>query len=839
MAKKTAPQPGTSDMPTTTNDSETQRKEFVNPTEAEENEVFDRVVRARLQLLEKLPFFGYLLLRLRPRVAKKEDYYFTPTASVTRLGTLTVNHEFAKTLTDAQFAGLLCHEVLHPALNCFQRQQGRSATYMTPNGPISVWNCFPAGTTLSGPWIPIEEARNETFMFGMTGPIMATEDLHVRDYEGDLLEVKGMGLLPIQATEEHPFMSLRRDRSGNPPKGDQLILEETKASDLTTNHYLAVPRIQGDLDISVVNLEKYILAGRHGEGDLAHNTRLKELPINEETSWLIGYYVANGSLGKTYVQFHSHVNRTDISAKIQRIGESFGYHVSDDPLKDGRKGRVTAIQSTILSRFLMDECGKGAGQKRIPDLILRNSNETVLRAFLKGYMEGDGSKGKHDSFSCSTVSKMLAMQLQLAWARLGQFVRISVRAQRDREIRGVFIKGGKSIYSLNANIGKPLAARGGVEKPSRNIRWICTDAYIAVPVDKVVKTPFSGKVYNIATSDHTYTVHNALVHNCAHDHAINLIIDEMINVGGSPNRRIELPPNPCMDKRFAGMSAEEIYAILIEEAKQNNSYHRMPGTGADVQNDEPTNPPGQGDQDENGGNNSGNQEGGGERSISDRQRQADEDWKSALVAAARKQEKTRGNLPLGLQKIVNELVDPKVPWSEVLSQWLGEYGRMQDFSYRKLSRRSEVLGQILPGIVKYGVDEVCVLWDTSGSMNGQETEILSEVQGILDDMSFSLRIIVCDCRVHSDVKEIKDALEAIPHIKGGGGSDFNPAFDILRDEDYTGVVVAFTDGYIGVPVEKPLTIREVLWVLKEGEPDPTQGRWGMVLRVKDGSGYME
>jgi predicted metal-dependent peptidase len=468
MAKKTAPQTGTSDMPTTTNDAEMQRKEFVNPTEAEEDAVYDRVVRARLQLLEKLPFFGYLLLRLRPRLAKKEDYYFTPTASVTRLGTLTVNHEFVKDLSDAQFAGLLCHEVLHPALNCFQRQQGRSATYMTPSGPISVWNV-------------------------------------------------------------------------------------------------------------------------------------------------------------------------------------------------------------------------------------------------------------------------------------------------------------------------------------------------------------------------------------AHDHCINLIIDEMINVGGSPNRRIELPPNPAMDKRFTGMAAEEVYSILIEEAKQNNSYHRMPSTGADVQNDEPTTSPGQGDQDESDGNNPGNQEGGGEgeRSISDRQRQADEDWKSALVAAARKQEKTRGNLPLSLQKLVNELVDPKVPWSEVLSQWLGEYGRMQDFSYRKLSRRSEVLGQILPGIVKYGIDEVCVLWDTSGSMNGQETEILSEVQGILDDMSFSLRIIVCDCRVHSDVKEIKDAIEAIPHIKGGGGSDFNPAFDILRDEDYTGVVVAFTDGYIGVPQEKPLTVREVLWVLKEGEPDPTQGRWGMVLRIKDGSGYME
>ena len=91
----------------------------------------------------------------------------------------------------------------------------------------------------------------------------------------------------------------------------------------------------------------------------------------------------------------------------------------------------------------------------------------------------------------------------------------------------------------------------------------------------------------------------------------------------------------------------------------------------------------------------------------------------------------------------------------------------------------------------------------------------------------------CDTQVHSDVDNIEDALEVIPHIKGGGGSDFCPAFKRLEEESYTGVVVSFTDGYIDVPNLKPLTIKAVLWVLDEGDSDPTGGKWGEVLRVND------
>lgn len=211
-------------------------------------------------------------------------------------------------------------------------------------------------------------------------------------------------------------------------------------------------------------------------------------------------------------------------------------------------------------------------------------------------------------------------------------------------------------------------------------------------------------------------------------------------------------------------------------------------------------------------------------------------WKVALVEAAQihEQSKTRGSLPGGLRKFINELLDPRVPWVDVLSRWVGENGRKADFSYRRPSRRSESIGETLPSLVRHGVDDIVVLWDTSGSMNGRETEILTEVVAICQDLNMTLRVICCDTRVCGDYSDVSDPEDV--DVRGGGGSDFNPAFDLLTDEGYTGVVVAFTDGYIGVPQVKPPHMRDCLWVIWNGDVDPTGGVWGEVLNI-DEDGY--
>jgi predicted metal-dependent peptidase len=347
--------------------------------------------------------------------------------------------------------------------------------------------------------------------------------------------------------------------------------------------------------------------------------------------------------------------------------------------------------------------------------------------------------------------------------------------------------------------------------------------------------------------------------NIAHDFAINDIIDQMSSSARQQIVSIKMPKGGLLDPKYRDWSAEDIYDALLTEAEKNGSMS-MPGQGQPQQGQGQGQ--GQGQQGQGlsqvpqdawgvedirsdlGGEGAGDGDEDGEdpgtQGMSEaEQNELDEYWKVALVEAAQVHEQRgKGSLPANLRKLIEEITDPKVPWADVLSRWVGENGRRADFSFRRPSRRSEsVLGTngALPSMQRHGVDDIVVLWDTSGSMGGRETEIMSEVIGICEDLNLKLRVICCDTRVASDNHDVEYAEDV--NWAGGGGSNFIPAFDLLHKERYEGVLIAFTDGWIDVPSTKPPNIREVLWVLWEGrDVDPTRGRWGEVITVdKEGN----
>lgn len=313
--------------------------------------------------------------------------------------------------------------------------------------------------------------------------------------------------------------------------------------------------------------------------------------------------------------------------------------------------------------------------------------------------------------------------------------------------------------------------------------------------------------------------------NLAHDLSFNPMILEM------GNDDVALPEGAAHDPSYKSQAAEEIYDAELKKAQSNpdgqpgsSGSITMKGMGGhsignDMRDDLADTP-------------DGKKAARGEKSAS---RKLEEDWKEALVAAAQvhEKEKGQGTLPAGLQKIIDELKDPKVDWRDQLSMWVGENGIDQDYSYRRPSRRSESVGEYMPSLQKDGVDDLVILWDTSGSMNGRETAILTEVQAMCEDLGLSVRVVICDAAVHADVDGIEDALEIIPHIKGGGGSDFRPAFNLLEDDGFEGSIIAFTDGYISVPKLKPQNMGNILWVVGPNDQDPTRGRWGSVLKIDD------
>jgi predicted metal-dependent peptidase len=330
--------------------------------------------------------------------------------------------------------------------------------------------------------------------------------------------------------------------------------------------------------------------------------------------------------------------------------------------------------------------------------------------------------------------------------------------------------------------------------------------------------------------------------NVAHDYAINGIIDTMTQ----QITEVALPKGGCMDHKYDNSSAEEIYDLLLDQAVKNGGKGDGPtiklpkgswGTD-DMRDDLGGEGDSEGEESEGDGKGEGDVagqgegSGGGQSRNESQNRALDQYWKVAVVEAAQVHERQRGRgtLPGALQKLIDEITDPKISWVDVLSRWVGENGNRADFTYRRPARRSESVGEILPALRKQGVTDIVVGWDTSGSMHGREAEILSEVIGICDDLDLGLRVICVDTAIHSDQEDVQEVEDV--DIKGGGGSDYTPMFELLDEEGFGGVVVCFTDGYIGVPSVKPLHIQEVLWVLWEGrDVDPTGGKWGETLIV--------
>jgi len=83
----------------------------------------DKIVKARVMLGRSQPFFGYLVMSLD---LKKADPKEVPTMGVNPKGTLFFNEEWVNSLSQDQIEGVLCHEVMHCALQHFTRNEERN-----------------------------------------------------------------------------------------------------------------------------------------------------------------------------------------------------------------------------------------------------------------------------------------------------------------------------------------------------------------------------------------------------------------------------------------------------------------------------------------------------------------------------------------------------------------------------------------------------------------------------------------------------------------------------------------------------------------------------------------
>ncbi len=181
------------------------------------------------------------------------------------------------------------------------------------------------------------------------------------------------------------------------------------------------------------------------------------------------------------------------------------------------------------------------------------------------------------------------------------------------------------------------------------------------------------------------------------------------------------------------------------------------------------------------------------------------------IARAAAVAKAQGKLPAGLERMIQEALQPKLPWREILARFITENTR-NDYTWKQPNKRYLYSGLYLPGLNVPTLGTIAVIVDTSGSVSQKELDIFAaELQAILSIYpGTEIKIIYVDSKV-ANVETI-DIYDFQLHAKGGGGTDFRPGFEYVEKEGLMpSCVLYFTDGYCDSFPETP--DYPTLWIL--------------------------
>lgn len=284
--------------------------------------------------------------------------------------------------------------------------------------------------------------------------------------------------------------------------------------------------------------------------------------------------------------------------------------------------------------------------------------------------------------------------------------------------------------------------------------------------------------------------------NIATDAAINGIIED---------DNMKLPPGcvaPIRDKY-----AEEIYLTVPEQKPRSGGGgkgkggQQPPGTGSTANPDpggcggvrQPTTATGQ------------------PVSKAEMEKQAAD--AKFMVQQAAAQAAAAGKLPANMARTIQEVLEPRVPWREILCQFIDTQAK-RDYSFRRPNMRFRQSGVMLPSLYSEEFGRGAMSCDTSGSITpdilkevagaGVELLRLYEEQGIPPELT----MIWFDVDYYPQV--ITDADQLDP--KGGGGTSYVKMFKYVRTKlENMKYVIVVTDGECGDFGDEPGI--PVLWIL--------------------------
>jgi len=312
------------------------------------------------------------------------------------------------------------------------------------------------------------------------------------------------------------------------------------------------------------------------------------------------------------------------------------------------------------------------------------------------------------------------------------------------------------------------------------------------------------------------------------DHAINpLLLKE----------NFSSPHGVWVEEGYLGMTAEEIYPMIDE----NSSDEPMDGhLYDDSDHDSPPPPsplPPQENQDSSGQNQTDKQADdvdGGHDPLAqqppplahEERDQLEIQWQQRLAGAAQ-QAKQAGKLDEEMARLVDHLLQPRLPWRMLLARYMS-LSAHDDYSYMRPSRREGEA--ILPSLRSQQMNMVVAL-DVSGSVSDVEiAQCVAEVNAIKGQARAQVTLLSCDREITETpiCFEAWEPCEVPKVIQGGRGTNFVPVFEWIDRQDVApDVLLYFTDAQGEFPPQAPPY--PVVWLVKGRGEIP----WGQRIQLND------
>lgn len=209
----------------------------------------------------------------------------------------------------------------------------------------------------------------------------------------------------------------------------RVTLKSGQSVDVTDNHSMITINDDGEITTSPPEgLKRGLVPSRWLVQEKSHVYDLTKYPrsykypldsltLDENLARFFGLYAAEGSVDGSTVALALFDKKLEQIATdlLKKICPLFSTRIHLD--KQGNRRDLRCRVGRRFASFIADVCGRGAESKRVPSEIFFSS-ESIIRAFLDGYLSGDGTVAKN-RVAASTTSRELRDGIYLLLTRLG------------------------------------------------------------------------------------------------------------------------------------------------------------------------------------------------------------------------------------------------------------------------------------------------------------------------------------------------------------------------------------------------------------------------------------